>query len=311
VALLGLDGGTMWKHQAGSPVRCVALAGEEGSWLCAVGTAAGEVQALDAADGQVRWTYKCEPFHGRSGSVGTVFSADLDGQGPHELVAGSDNSHYHALSATGELLWRTETVHASTVGCAGDLDGDGRDDIIAGTEYYWPRLLDPTGKLMQRMSGGPVTTAVGAFDVDDDGKAEAFVGMDDGFLRCVSAAKSTIWQANVGASPTAVRAFYADGDGKAEVACSSESFSVYLLAGDGSEVWRTQLPEAVNDLAVVGSHLGAACEDGAIYLLDRQGTVVGMREFGRAPTCVTTLQDNHMGVAAGDAVALLSAVPLR
>jgi outer membrane protein assembly factor BamB len=310
VALLDSTGNIVWQREVGSPVRCVTLARFAADrWACVAGTSAGDVRALDATTGEERWTYACQPFGGRSGSVATVFAADLDGDGLHEVIAGSDNQHYHALSSAGELLWRTNTVHASTVGCAGDLTGDGRDDVVAGTEYYWPRLLNSAGKQIINISAGPVTTAVSAFDLDGDGNAEAFIGMDDAFVRCARPDEHEVWAVNVGGSPTAIEPLDVDGDGKPEVVCSSEGFSVYAFGSDGAHIWRTQLPDAVNDLAVVGDRLLAACDDGRVYLLDREGDLLGACDVGQRPSVLTHSGEGKVVAAVGHALVGLSTGP--
>lgn len=299
VVLLNRQGKRMWRKDTGSRVRTVALAtfaGGRQAWL--VGTHAGHAKALDARTGRELWTYACLPYHGRTGSVATIFPADLDGDGAHEVVAGSDNHHYHGLSAQGKLLWRTNTVHASTVGCAGDLDGNGRDDVAAGTEYYWPRLLGHDGKQIGRSSGGPVTSAAAVFDADGNGKSEAFLGMEDCFVRCIKS-RRVAWKANVGGAPTAIEPLDVDGDGKAEIICGSESFSVYALRADGKPAWRTQLSESVNDLAVVGDRVVAGCDDGRVYVLSRSGRVVGSAVVSSPITAVERVNGGVAAVAAG------------
>ncbi len=301
IALLDARGKIRWQRELKSRVRSVAFAHLTGDQIaCLVGTHDGHVRALRAASGEPLWSYACEPYHGRSGSVGTLFAADLDGDGSDEVVAGSDNWHYHGLSSGGKLLWRTETVHASTVGCAADLTGDGRDDVVAGTEYYWPRLLDSTGRQIGRFSGGPVTTAVAAFDLDGDGKAEPVIGMDDCFVRLAQVRGGFVWSANVGGSPTAIRPLDVTGDGQPEVICASEAFGVYALSAQGKQLWRAQLPEAVTGLAVVGDRLTAACDDGRVYVLDRRGEIVAQCKLPGRPVAVCALGPQGF-VAAADA----------
>jgi outer membrane protein assembly factor BamB len=237
--------------------------------------------------------------------VGTIFAADLDGDGYHEVVAGSDNWHYHGISSDGKLLWRTETVHASTVGCAADLTGDGLDDVVAGTEYYWPRLLDSTGKIISRISGGPVTTAVNAFDLDGDGKAEAIIGMDDAFVRFVKPGQRAVRKVNVGGSPTAIKPLDVDGHGNTGIVCSSESFSIYAFGPEGNQIWRTQLPEVVNDLAIVGDRIAAACDDGRVYLLNHQGKVTGTCYVQSRPTSLARSCKEMVVAAVGHSLVAL------
>ncbi len=309
ITLLGAEGKTLWQQDLGAKVRSVGFARFPAGTVALAGTEAGDVKALNVADGTALWSYACQPFHGRSGSVASVFPADLDGDGFHEVIAGSDNWHHHALSAAGELLWRTDTTHASTVGCAGDMTGDGRDDIIAGTEYYWPRLLDADGKDIRRTSGGPVTTAVAAVDFDGDGRASPLIGMDDCFIRCHSPEKADVWAVNVGGSPTRIAPMDVNGDGRPEIVCSSESFSVYAIDAGGTALWRTQLPEAVTDLAVVGERIVATCDDGRAYVLDAGGAILAAGDCDGRPMSVAALGADGAVVAVNDGVLALRTDP--
>ncbi len=299
VSLLDHEGTMLWEQQLGSKVRCVGFARFPTGMAALAGTDGGDVMAFNAADGAELWSYACQPFHGRSGSVASVFPADVTGDGFQEVIAGSENWHHHALSSAGELLWRADTTHASTVGCAGDMTGDGREDVIAGTEYYWPRLLDADGKDIRRTSGGPVTTAVAAVDFDGDGRASALIGMDDCFIRCHASDRSDVWVVNVGGSPTRIEPMDVNGDGRPEIVCSSESFSVYAIDADGGVLWRTQLPEVAGDLAVVGDHITVACDDGQVYLLSRTGAVQAAVASPARPTSVVAIGTDRFAAAAG------------
>jgi outer membrane protein assembly factor BamB len=246
--------------------------------------------------------------------VGTVFGADLDGDGSQEVVVGSDNFHYHAFAADGKLLWRTETVHLSTVGCAGDLDGDGRQDVVAGTLYYWPRLLGSDGKVLGGLSGGPVTSAVAATDLDGDGRAEALIGMEDCFVRALKPDRELLWEANVGGTPTAIVPLPGN---EPRLAVSTDGFGVCFLDGQGHRIGYTRLPQAVSGLALVapqppkfggqvGERLVAACADGQAYVLTLEGKVVGRCPLPARPESVVVLDDHHAAVACGSTLAVVS-----
>ena len=305
VALLDAQGAVLWQRDAGSRVRTVAFATFPGRRAVAlVGTHAGHAKALDAESGKELWSYECEPFHGRTGSVGTIFPADLDGDGAHEVAAGSDNWHYHGLSSKGKLLWRFNAVHACTPGAAGDFDGDGKDDVVAASEYYGLRLCNHAGKRCGRAGGGPVVCATAAFDLDGDGKDEALMAMEDASVRCLKRGKLD-WRTNIGGAATAIAALDVDRAGKPEIICGSESFSVYAIRADGSVAWRTQLPEQVASLCVVGDAIVAACDDRHAYVLDRRGQIVAVAALPGRPTAVAGLDDTAAVVAAGPTVAAI------
>ncbi|MBN1670053.1 MAG: PQQ-binding-like beta-propeller repeat protein [Kiritimatiellae bacterium] len=306
VVLLDRKGRPRWEKNLESRVRTVALARFAGGQrVCLAGTHKGEAQALDAATGEALWSYTCTPYHHRSGSVAVIFSANLDAEPGHEVVAGSDNHHVHALSAAGKLLWRQNTTHASWTGAAGDCDGDRLDEIAAGTEYYWHRVMSAEGKWRAKCNGGPGVSAVAIIDFDADGKAEALFGMEDGFARCIQAGKEQTkrnWQANVGGPPTAIEPLDLDADGKPEAIVGSDSGSVYALKADKSLAWRTALPDSVNDLVVVGNHIVAACDDGRVCVLDRAGTVLKQATLPEPPGALARTDEHGVVAAAGDTV---------
>ena len=305
LALLDATGAVRWQNDQGSPVRSLAFATfADGKPIALVGTHAGQARSLHAATGQELWSYACEPYHGRTGSVGTIFPADLDGDGAHEVVAGSDNWHYHGLSNKGVLLWRFNAVHACTPGAAGDFDGDGKDDVVAASEYYGLRLCNHAGKKAGRAGGGPVVCATAAFDLDGDGKAEAFMAMEDASVRCLKEGK-LLWRTNIGGAATAIAPLDLDGDDRPEVICASESFSVYALKADGAVAWRTQLPECATALAIVGDKVVAGCDDGRAYVLDVGGKILSAASLGAPATAAAAIGD-AAAVAAGQNVAALA-----
>ena len=301
ITALKADGTVAWEQDAKARVRSVAPVRRADGMDWVAGTAAGDVM-LFGPDGTPRWTYRCEDYHSSHGSVGTVFGADLDGNGEQETIAGSDNFHYHAFAADGKLLWRTETVHLSTVGCAADFNGDRHEGVVAGTVYYWPKLLSADGKILANFAGGPVTSAVAATDLDGDGKSEALVGMEDCFVRAAKTTGGWMWQANVGGTPTAIVPL----PGKEpRLAVSTDGFGVAFLDGKGTRVAYAALPQAVPGLALAGTQLVAPCEDSQAYLISPDGKIVGGSPLPARPHAVATLDEHSAVVACGATLVLV------
>ncbi len=289
-----------WSHDAGSRVRCLAPCGQAG-WI--VGTEAGDVILL-GPDGARRWTYRCEPFHGRSGAVATVAAADFDGDGRPEVLAGSENWHYHGLTGKGKLLWRADCTHAATVCAVADLTGDGKDDFVGGSEYYSIRLFDSAGKRIGAVGGGPVASAAAAADVDGDKLAEGLVGMEDCFVYALKMGGGPLWQANVGGTPTAIAVL--PGEAGPAIAVGTDGYGVVLLDARGTRTAYVPLPGAVADLKRVGQRLAAACADGSVYLLSAAGDVLGACTLPAPPERLAKLDDRHAVAAAGPWLALFS-----
>ncbi|NOY82190.1 MAG: PQQ-binding-like beta-propeller repeat protein [Kiritimatiellaeota bacterium] len=301
-------GDERWHASLDGRVRTLAFADTAKGLFVIAGTETAHVVALDAATGREVWRYTCRPYHGRTGSVATVFGADLDGDGKQEIVAGSDNWHYLALSAGGTRIWRRETTHAATVGAAGDIDGDGKDEILAGTEYGWPRLLDANGKSIRNLYGGPVTSAATMCDADGDDRPEPYLAMEDAFLRRVDPKTGFAWQTNCGGTITEIAPFTAK-DGATGLFCSSVSLYVTAVKGTGQVLWRTRMPDSTLCAAAMDKALAVGCDDGAVYLLTPQGKLRASAQCSAPPARLCRLPDNMLAAAAGDRVILLPVPP--
>jgi hypothetical protein len=111
-------------------------------------------------------------------------------------------------------------------------------------------------------------------DLDADGDTEVLFGADDAIVRAQGPSNAELWDVNVGGSVTDIVGLSAE-DSEVQVAISSEAGSVYGFSGDGELLWRTELPEQVTDLATLNWEVAAACDDGTVYLLDADGTILG------------------------------------
>lgn len=158
-----------------------------------VGREDGIVEALDAEDLKVLWTYRC------GNVVNSIDSGDLDGDGTREVVVGSDDHHLHALDSNGKLRWKWQPPFdwqkAKIAYCqwlwpepfvkkvvAHDLDGDGKAEIVAGTGMN-TFGVNGEGKQIWAFRDGkghcPSMQAIVFADTNGDGSEEPIGGASD------------------------------------------------------------------------------------------------------------------------------------
>ena len=262
VHLLGPDGREAWSFRAEGEVRAVHLADIDGDGAseAIVGTGDCRLYVLDAG-GETRWEHAFPPGSGmRAQRVMTVSSADLDGDGRVQVLAGTEGWLFHAFEADGTLKWQTETHYHCVTGClAADLDGDGKDEVLVGTEYYTINCLNPDGTARWRRSTGCVSPTILSADLDGDGKSEVVYGD----WRAVNAVRSgalfsgpdrggrMVWRVNMGGEVEDIAVADMNGDGRPEVIAGSDVGQLACIGGDGEVIWRRDLVDKITWLATV------------------------------------------------------------
>ena len=311
VALGGSNGGVyladgqgrqVWRSETGDRVPtvwCGDLDGD-GSPEVVAGSRDGKVYCY-SRDGALRWTFACEPYHGRSGALVCVLAADVDRDGKKEVIAGADNWHFHLLGHDGAFRWRYETVHRSTCGDAADLDGDGKLEILGCTEYYYSTVISHEGKRRWGQRGGPCMNCVATGDLDGDGKLEAAFGSANGVVYVAGHNGKQLWTYDTGDEITGVAFVDLDGDGTMEIAAGSLNFNVYAFNADGAVRWRRDLAAPVTHLETLPSPdapLVAGCSSGLVIALGPTGQEVARRRAGGRPLALAKTADGAVLVSA-------------
>ncbi len=307
VHLLGADGARAWSFEAKGEVRAVHLADIDGDGApeAIVGTRDCRLYVLDAG-GEPRWTHEFPPGSGmRPQRLTTISSADLDGDGRKQVLAGAEGWLFHAFEADGTLKWQTETHYHCITGClAVDLDGDGKDEILVGTEYYTINCLNPDGTARWRQSTGCVSPTILAADLDGDGAIEVVYGD----WRAVNAASSgelfgqtglggsgkfagpgtysskpgrmgaLSWRVNMGGEMEDIALADVNGDGRPEVIAASDAGQLACIAGDGEVLWRRDLVDKITWLTTAQGNGGVKVlvgfDTGEIRTYDADGGLV-------------------------------------
>jgi len=298
------DGQVLWEQQTegvGLSVDAYDLDGD-GHGEVVVGDDAHKLYCFDY-QGKERWailspadsyTPTVEP---KTGMVGVVRCADIDGDGDGEIVIGSHNWLDYAFDHEGKVLWKRVNVHKPTSIAFAPL-GDGTLGSLVGSTYNSASFYGPGGEGLAGISvgyHGAAMSVVGA-DMDGNGLAELAVGSRVGGLHVKEYKSDKLWEKFMGAEVTQVAMADLTGDDKLELIAGSKNF--YLLAADveGNILWNCNVGEAILDLAVGDidgdgkPEIVVGTEGGMVRAIDAAGNITSTFKVG----------DNVTAVALGD-----------
>jgi len=191
----------------------------------------GEGLAVEQAEKQEA----IERFH-------CIHSADLDGDGADEVLAGSRGGKLYCIGADGAVRWtfdcRGSVEAVSTV----DFNGDGKPTIIAGGLSATVFAISPEGKQLwsfeipyyKRTANVRNITPV---DFAGDGRQSAVVGADNWRYFAFDGSGKKLWQYESVHGATAGCAADVDGDGAQEAIATTEYYSWHCIARDGKRIW--------------------------------------------------------------------------
>jgi len=247
-----------------------------------------------------------------SSNIRKVVAADLDGDGKGEIYAGCGNMQLYRLSHDGKIDWNFRTDHGVvTRMVTADADGDGKRELIAGchslsaASVCW--VLGADGECKSTWIDEYWTSALTAIqvaDLDGDGKPVVLNGTKKGNLYAHTLpSREVLWQVNFGDTVTDLGLVPAVSGKGLDIIVSSATGYVTRLDAAGNRLWATALPDEVLCLTVLdqGSEgrIVCGCEDGAVYVLRLDGSMVGRVETGGRVRCVAALEP-HRAVAGSD-----------
>ena len=255
--------------------------------------ATGNLQQLNAADGEVEWSRKFE------GHQQSVTAYDLDDDDDFEILYSvSGPGRLHLLDHQGQLLkkWDSGDWKLGNSAVILDADGDGvLDGYFGSRSRYLVRfnLLDftHTKKREGWVQCGCYTSAM---DVDQDGRWDLFAGSGDdsapstkGVLhRYDPVTLETIWDFHTNDNASSADAVLVDidNDGQVEIIKSVDNYNkddahdaVYAFETDGTLLWKVPGPSGEDspnvadldgdgDVEIVGMTFG-----GEVYCLNSKG----------------------------------------
>jgi hypothetical protein len=187
-----------------------------------VATTEGTLLAL-APDGSTRWRAEMGT------KLNDVVAADLNGDGPDEIVLAREDHHVQVLDATGEEIWRRALSYYRrpprvNVVRTGDIDGDGTPEVIAGGENWRFYAFAADGTELWNYESVHPSRSGAVADLDGDGRDEVICGTHYYWASVLGADGTRRWQYRLGPICYDVATGRFDGDG---------SRGVVFGAGDG------------------------------------------------------------------------------
>lgn len=267
VALDGRDGRELWSVVQSDEVissPAVADTDGDGAWEVFIGGRTGQLMAIRATDGVVRWTNDFSRW------VESPVLADMNGDGILEIIvtAGGWKDTFRPgvvailNAATGQIVWQNEDYGYEYYASAGvaDLSGDGRPDIVVAaggeqtpgyTALYRNDGTTYTLAWSQPATGWGIEASPLLVDVSGDGVTDVVVASMDGFVAAYRGTDGVeLWRvlqpgAQYMASPAAADV---TGDAGLEIVLNGNwgawhlgytgGFVLVLDAATGAERWR-------------------------------------------------------------------------
>jgi len=121
--------------------------------------------------------------------VCSLLLTDLEGDGVHEVIFGTDRGENLRLfdAQTGQLRWAKCLGDNCEAVAAADLDGDGIKEIVAGSASLYVSAYTAKGDRLWYRTVRDSVTALAAEDLDGDGIPEVAAGSADGSLSVLDA----------------------------------------------------------------------------------------------------------------------------
>ncbi|WP_373046715.1 FG-GAP repeat domain-containing protein [Vulgatibacter sp.] len=272
----------------------------------------GMVQVFGYAGDQKIWEFAT------TGQVGTVAAADVDGDGIHEGVAGTNQGWIYVIGSDGQAVWSEDIGHGAILRtAAGDADGDGRDEVFVAFMAYADatptRIIayDDDGSRMWEYSVAPIwVDGFSLEQLDDDPELELLFtcgnevrGVYSGFAAALNTSPTAIreqWKVDFGLMVFGFTML--ERDGEKQIAFYADDARVRAVeAATGATAWLNYVGDMVTAMGA-GDATGDGITDvvrgdmrGNVHLVDgKDGTGIWSRRLQSVRGAIT------MAAAMGD-----------
>jgi ligand-binding sensor domain-containing protein len=201
---------------------------------------------------------------------------DVDMDGEHEIIVGTERGLLYCISMQGKLLWKHDcggSIKASAL--VADINMDGHPEIVIGSMNNKITALAGNGKvLFEYMTDAPVESVPGLLK----GKKMLIVfGNSSGMLTAITPAQEKVWRIDLKNKITAAPAHIHD-DEEERVVIGTLGGDLFCVSENGEMVWQYKTKGSIYSAATVADInddekqevLFGSC-DNNIYAITSQG----------------------------------------
>ncbi|HKE00585.1 MAG TPA: FG-GAP-like repeat-containing protein, partial [Planctomycetota bacterium] len=169
-------------------------------------------------------------------------TADLDGDGRDEVLAGDHLGRVLALDASGARLWDAR-VHSKTVGLhVADLDGDGAKEVAASAIAGHVLVVDARGRSRLEVAL-PHAASSAEMDLDGDGTPEILLGTESGEIAVFGIDPRLVLETRTSEGAVALGAIEARPSEPGALVVLTREARCFSVDGEGAIRWRRPFGE--------------------------------------------------------------------
>jgi len=174
--------------------------------------------------------------------------SDLDGDGFHDIVVGSDDGNFYALNWEGDLMWDYNVgvrIRSHPTVC--DLDVDGNPEILFGADDGILYALNSDGVMLWKFkTGGPILSSVACEDMEGKPELEVMFGSSDGKFYALDYTGKKLWDyATLEPIESSPAIGDINGDGELDIVFGGGDNLMYVLSFPPYKVWQYQAGGAI------------------------------------------------------------------
>ena len=308
VKVMTEDGATQWESKVDSWVLSLHFVADD----LLVGEDDGTIARFDAA-GKRLWCVTIPYAHigwphwsDQRSRIREITSADIDGNGDHEVLLSNGDRRLYAFTGSGTQLWKKGVQWGVLIGLTPATFG-GEFVLFGGvtgpTLGGRVKLHNGEGKTVGRLQiphqHSQQIRDIRLADLTGDGSREVIVARDSSSNQLVVCGEdlALLWKADVGGSPDALAV--REHDGAVQILCGSRCGYLHAFDGaTGEHLWFCYLGEEPRMLWVRadGSVL-SFCLSGSVFVTGADGRLTGRQQLS-APITALLRPGEHRAQAA-------------